>query len=446
MICRIFLLSDAQLTVVRFSGRCGALKFLDAAQAPLAGIDGLETALAALPPVDGAGERTVLCLPPRALSFRELRLPISDRNKLREVLPLELQGETARDVADLQFDAVPGADGASLAVWTPRAELAAAIRALTAAGREPEIATAALFCWRRLLPPEERGLPVALCDGSAVAVFRNGAPLFARALTGLDPRADLAETLAVLEASPGITPSRLYLFGAAAAWCAPDGGLAGTTVPVAALPLSGFLAGTFGNQDQDARNLASAAAVAGDLAADSGGLVDFRSGPLATTIAREQLRRSLRLTSVLAGMLVLLLFGRLGLRWQLARRDLDSLEASIRAIYREALPKRTPVDPVAELRVEVKRLAGETSRGNLLGFLKSAAEAKGPDVGGIYEVELDRDLVRLKGEARSVQAVDGFRGRLNAPGVGSFEGSEIRTKGDGGVVFTLQGKLRGGAP
>ena len=38
--------------------------------------------------------------------MREIELPISDRRKVRDILPLELKGETAVDTDELVFDAL----------------------------------------------------------------------------------------------------------------------------------------------------------------------------------------------------------------------------------------------------------------------------------------------------------------------------------------------------
>ena len=53
-----------------------------------------------------AGEELIiLALPSSILFLRELELPIVDRRRLREVVPLELTGETALESDELAFDA-----------------------------------------------------------------------------------------------------------------------------------------------------------------------------------------------------------------------------------------------------------------------------------------------------------------------------------------------------
>ena len=58
---------------------------------------------------------------------------------------------------------------------------------------------------------------------------------------------------------------------------------------------------------------------------------------------------------------------------------------SIRSIYREVFPSRKkPVDEVAELRSEIKKLGGGGATGTLLSSLKKLADIKGADVTALF--------------------------------------------------------------
>ncbi|HYS43507.1 MAG TPA: hypothetical protein VEM32_05950 [Geobacteraceae bacterium] len=94
-----------------------------------------------------AEEKVVLAIPPSRLFMREVELQLTDRRKVREVLPLEMKGETAVDADELVFDALPLAGGRFLAIWGKREEIAKEIGAMTGEGMEPEIVTASLFHW-----------------------------------------------------------------------------------------------------------------------------------------------------------------------------------------------------------------------------------------------------------------------------------------------------------
>ena len=149
--------------------------------------------------------RVILALPTVAVSFREVTLPLTDRQKVRQVLPLELKGETALDSDELVFDALPLADGKMLAAWMKRAEVAGWIESLAGAGLEPEVVTVGIAGWGALLPAEARTGVAAIADGEGVAVYRDGTPLFLRSLGTAGDGSELRRTLAALELGKGKT-------------------------------------------------------------------------------------------------------------------------------------------------------------------------------------------------------------------------------------------------
>ena len=96
---------------VRFLKKGGAFFFQGAKRSKLED-DGSLSSLLQDVAADEAGEQKIfLSLDAENIFFRELLLPITDRRKQREVLPLELKGETAMDVEKLVFDSLPLADG-----------------------------------------------------------------------------------------------------------------------------------------------------------------------------------------------------------------------------------------------------------------------------------------------------------------------------------------------
>lgn len=423
--------TGAELVASRFLLRRGEFILQGMERRAAAGEHDLGEALRELAPPEN-DSRIVFSLPLAHFFSRELELPIRERRKLREVLPLELRGETVLETEDLVFDGVPLADGKVLAVWGRRKELATLIAGATAAGFEPEVVTAAPLCWQQLLPEGEGGTQ-AFADGTALALFRDGIPLFFRPLAGAE---EIDRTLAALEIGRGITVDRLWLLGPLAG----GAGEGGSGLP---LPTDGPLAAAFGGDARSAREGASAFAVARAVAA--GEATDFRSGELAYTKGREQALKRLRIPALLAGLLVLLLIADAAVRYSLVKRDLASLDASITAIYRELFPGRKKgADPVAEVRAEIRKLGTGSGSSTVLVTLKKLAEAKGDDITGLYEVEIDGTQVRAKGDARSTQAVTDFKNRL-AGAFASAEMGQITSKPDGSVSFTLKAGLKEGA-
>ncbi|BDV44775.1 type II secretion system protein GspL [Geotalea uraniireducens] len=422
------------IAVSRFLRQRGELVFQGEENREVATDSELPDLLGELVPPAAADARVIWALPFSQLFSRELDMELRDRRKLREILPIELRGETALESDELVFDGLPLASDAVLALWGRKHDLATAIRIGTEAGAEPEAVTASPLHWQLLLPDADRTGTVALCDGTALAVYRDGEPLFFRPLPGGVDEID--RTLASLEIGKGITIDRLYLHGALAPSDMPAAG----TTPIAPLPLTGALAAAFGDDEATARRRAGAWALAEALHADT--IISFRSGDLAYTKGRERLKRQLRLPAILALLLLVLLAADSGLRYTLVKRDLASLNASIGAIYHELFPTRKKsVDEVAELRAEIRKLGAASARSAVLDTMKKLAEAKGNDISGLYEVEIDGSQLRVKGDARSAQAVSDFKNRL-AGFVSGTELGPITSKPDGSVTFSIRGSIK----
>ncbi|MCM2357236.1 MAG: type II secretion system protein GspL [Geobacteraceae bacterium] len=435
-------LSADEALFARFRKRGRELVFVEGSRHPL---DADHSLAALLPEIRAKGkeeERIVLAIPPSLLFMREVELPISERRKAREVLPLEMKGETALDTDELVFDAIP-LEGKFLAVWGRKSEIAAEIRGLAGEGMEPEIVTASLFHWHLLLPEKGDPAPVAVTDGEALAVYQNGAPLYFRPLGRGELTAEVARTLAALEIAKGVRVDRVLLHGKAARQAAagalpeaPEG------LSFAILPVAAGLAASFPADPAAALDLAGAYALARALGSEEP--VDFRRGELAYTAGMVKARRKLRLSIGLAAAVVVLLCAEVGLRYFLVKRDLASLDNSISTLYREVFPTRKKaVDEVAELRSEIKRLGGPGAASSPLPVLKRLAELKGDDVTGIYEAEIEGGEVRLKGDARSVQGANDFKARA----AGVFAGAElgeIKSRPDGSVTFSFRATMKGG--
>jgi general secretion pathway protein L len=436
-------LSADEAIFARFRKKGRALYFLEASRHPLDEEHSLATLLAGVAANGTAEDKIILALPPAHFFMREVDVSFTDRRKVRELLPLEMKGETAVDSEELIFDALPLEGGKFLAIWGKRTVVAEYIRIMADAGMEPEIVTAALFYWHILLPKQEDSVPIALTDGEALAVYHNGLAVFFRPLSGGNSIAEVAQTLAALEIGKGIKVERVLLHGNAARQaadsfpCDAQGELSFTTLPV-----SGELAATFPADQTAALDLAGTFALA--RACSSPEPVNLRRGALAYTAGGEKARKKLRLAMFLAAAIIVLLFAEVGLRYYLVTKDLASLNNSITAIYREVFPARKKaVDEVAELRSELKRLGSAGAEYPLISVLKTLAELKGDDVTGIFEAEIEGGQLRLKGDARSVQGANDFKTRAAAVFSGAELG-EIKSRPDGSVVFSFKATLKGG--
>jgi len=423
MFITVIQISGKEATFARFSRQRSQLLFLEGVRHPLE--EASLSELLAPWKEKSRGDRIILSLPASHFTIREVELPIAERRKAREILPLELKGETALESEEIIFEALPLTSGSYAALWSSRTRLAPMIAMLADAGLDPEVVTSPLFTWKQLLFAADH-TTCALTDGEAVALFREGTPMHLRGLPASGENR-IATTLAAVELAKGITVEQIFAFSG----CDPDT----LEIGAAPLPITPALSACFPADAAAARDLASACAAAMELA--GGDPVNFRRGPLTYVRRQLELRRKLRFTAILAAAVVMLLFAEAGVRYYLLQKDISSVETSIRRIYSEAFPKRTkPVDEVAELKAEIRRL-GSSSSQTVLASLKKLADAKGEEVTDLYEIDMDGSQLSGKGIARSIQAVNDFKAKCS-PLFGGFEVSEIKSRPDGSTGFSFR--------
>ena len=429
----IIKLEDTRVTAARFqiTGRSsslgGATSFVRSGENPLSAIarqiaEGI-----------GGSPRVVLCLSPCLFAQRVVELPLTDLRKVREVLPSQLQGEMVLSAEDVVFDALPAAGGRYLAVWAKKTEIARAIELFKTAGIEPHIVTSDPFSWN-MLPGITADAIVS--DGNNLVVVAEGRVSYVRAFEDGDVVAQAAATLSALGLSGVTLPSRLIIFGERADTFASAENLA---LQVDWLELPTQVAPLF-RTDDVFQGLASLYAAA--CSCHAGVAINFRRGDLAWTTGDARHRKKLFLTLILAVILVILLFVSKGLQYRAARADVSSLNTSISTVYREIFPGRTKaVDELSEVKGEVKKLAGGESARGALDVFKLLAAAKGTSINGLYEAELEGRTLRLKGDARSSQAVNEFKTALAAVTT-TIELGEIKSRPDGTVTFSLSATIK----
>jgi len=420
-----------RVLAARFGVAGTSLSFSGAAEFPLSAEQTLSAVAGRIAAGSAGSPRIVLCLQPALFAQRTVEVPLDNLRKVREVLPGQLQGEIALPVEEAVFDALPVGNKRYLALWARKADLGQAIDTFREAGCEPHVVTAVPFAWS-FLP--ECPADAVVCDGSALVIVSEDRVTFARPLGAAEPDKEIAATLAALELSGATLPPRLLLFGEQSAGLA-----AAPSLPSERLRMPDALAPLF-KTDETYQQLAGLLAVA--RACQAGALPDFRRLELAWTAGDAVVRRKLTVTAALAAVAVILLFVSQGLQYRAAKTDLASLDKSIAAIYREIFPGRPKaVDEVAEIKGEIRKLAGPEEGNSILDVLKRLAEAKGATINGLYETELEGGSLRVKGDARSAQAVNEFKAAL-APFMATVELGEVKSRPDGSVTFTLAGTLK----
>lgn len=379
--------------------------------------------------------RVVLCLSPVLFAQRMVSLPFNDLRKVREVLPAHLQGGIALPVEDLALEGMPVGEGTFLALWARKSDISAAIAEFREGGIEPQIVSSRPFgsAWLPGVPAD-----CLVCDGSTLALMREGRLAYFRAFNADVTVAMLSATLSALELSGVALPLRLCLIGPGARLLDAGGTL---PLPAETVDMPAELAPLF-KDNETFQQLAGLYAVA--RACHAGNLPDFRRGELSWTVGDAKQRRRLILTGILAASVLILLFVNEGLQYRAAAADLASLNRSIAEIYRGVFPTRTKaVDELAEVKAEIRKLAGIENSHRYLEVLKKLADVKGNSINGLFEAELEGRNLRLKGDARSAQAVNEFRAAL-APLLDASELGEVKSRPDGTVSFALTGTLKEG--
>lgn len=427
---------EKQLTVAHFGMSRRSAELIGAAVIELDEDRSLSDAVRSLAEKITGAPRVVLCLSPSIFAQRTISLPFNDVRRLHEVLPAHLQGDIALPVEELTLGVMAAGEGRFLALWALKKEIGSAIETFRDAGIEPQIVSSHPFALAEL-----PGLPAdcAVCDGTTLALLTAGRLSYFRTFNSEITPDSITATLSALELSGTPLPPRLVLIGAGT-----DGLFDNSDVlplPVEMLcapPETGHL---FRNDDAF-QQLGGLYAVA--KAGYGGTLPDFRQGELAWTAGDASLRRKAMLSGVLSLIVIMLLFVGKGFQYRAASIDLASLNKSIAAIYREIFPNRAKaVDEISEVKGEIRKLSGIDSSASFLDILKKMAEAKGSTINGLYEAELEGRNIRIKGDARSAQAVNEFKAAL-APLLTISELGEVKSRPDGTVSFALTGTLKEG--
>jgi general secretion pathway protein L len=426
---------EKQLTVAHFGVSRRSTELIGAAVIELNEERSLADAVKQIAEKMAGSPRVVLCLPPELFAQRSISLPFNDLRKVREVLPAHLQGDIALPVEELALGVIPAGEGQFLALWARKSDILAAIEQFREAGIEPQVVTSLPFAMAQLpgVPPD-----CAVCDASTLALLRGGRLTYFRAFTSAVTASMIAATLSALELSGEALPRRLCLIGPMADGLADVDAL---PLPVEAVEVPAELGHLFKN-DETFQQLAGLYAVA--RASFAGTLPDFRQGELAWTAGDAKQRKKLLLAGILTLTVIVLLFVNKGLQYRAAAADISSLNKSIASIYHDIFPARAKaVDEISEVKGEIKKLAGVESSSNYLDIMKKLAEAKGNSINGLYEAELDGRSLRIKGDARSAQAVNEFKAAI-APLLATAELGEVKSRPDGTVGFILTGTLKEG--
>lgn len=430
----ILQVEESRLTVAHFGVSRRSTELIGAASLELNEEQSLADAVQHIAEKMTGSPRIILCVPPVLFAQRTIALPLTDLRKVREVLPTQLQGDIAQPIEDLAFGVLPSGEGRFLALWARKGDVSSVIEQFREFGMDPQVISSLPFAVTEL-----PGIPAdcAIFDGSSLSIVTEGKLTYWRTFASGVSSAMITATLSALELSGEALPSRLCLTGSGVNSFSDDS----LPLPVEIISVPPDLGHLFKNDDTF-QQLAGLYAVA--RASHAGTLPNFRQGELAWTAGDARLRKKLLLTAILAITVIVLLFVYKGLQYRAAAADVSSLNTSIAALYREVFPTRAKaVDEISEIKGEIRKLAGVEGSSGYLDILKKLAEAKGNSINSLFEAELEGRNLRIKGDARSAQAVNDFKTAL-APLLATAELGEVKSRPNGMVTFSLTGTLKEG--
>ena len=391
------------------------------------------------------------------VSHRILRLPFSDPGRLAATVPFELESQVPFELDDslITFTVLRRDPGGAevLAAIAARDDVRSHLEELKSAGLDPAvvdvggIATAGLvrLTLRDALVIEPRS------DGG-IALLRHGRLEGFHAIdaeSGADLEGEVRWSALALGAASGGGSSRLEasetldslppLVVAGVLGNGLPGRLGGTVTPLdRAVPAWATPAGAEGMR-----------AVA--LAARAAGLVDlgvnFRTGEFLYHAPSEEAQRQLRLTLILAAVVVLLALASFGLRVVEKRAELAELRQGIQDAVAGVIPGAAPGTERVRLQGAVEGLqrrlgllgGSAEEHGAILDLLREitrAVPAGTPFV--IEEMTVDEQGVRMRARTDTYESVDVVRRALEAvPALGSPDVRDVKTGVDGKVEFRV---------
>lgn len=243
---------------------------------------------------------------------------------------------------------------------------------------------------------------------------------------------EVEQTFLSLEKTVKVRPSRLIVSGLTTHWpCAVD--TLGTALGLAAEvmpPLNGIDLGDF------------VPLVGCAIQSVQGGGLDLRTGDYAFTRAIELVRGKLMFTGTLALILVLLIVGGNAIAYLTKARENARLKDEIETLFQEAFPNEPMVDPAQQMQAELRKLRRQAEQGpgiTVVDTLKSISQAVSPEMSfQIIEFHKDATGYRIKAETNSYENVETIKDAIaKLPGMRKVDVPTSQTKATGGIVFEL---------
>jgi type II secretory pathway component PulL len=171
--------------------------------------------------------------------------------------------------------------------------------------------------------------------------------------------------------------------------------------------------------------------------------LNLRTGPFAYTKDAEKLKKGIKLTAILLVLLVLVINVDLAFRLISAQEEASSMRKEMRNMYAGLFPADKKIaDEIYQMKSHIKELKerGEVITGlDPLQFMLELSQRTMPGV-KFDEINLDREIVTIKGEAVAMDRVDDIKTRLSEF-MTDASVSDIKTSVEGKIRFTVIAKV-----
>jgi type II secretory pathway component PulL len=180
-------------------------------------------------------------------------------------------------------------------------------------------------------------------------------------------------------------------------------------------------------------------AAMGELTAPT---LNLRTGPFAYTRESKKIRKTLRVTAFLLLFLALAVNGDLLLRFASAKNELASVKKEMRAMYSALFPgEKRVADEIYQMKSHMKEIRDRGTAVSGISPLRLLSELSREkmEAARLDEIRFEGGLITLKGEASSMEAMNGVKARLSGF-LKDVSLPDMKPSADGKVRFTIVAK------
>ncbi len=367
-------------------------------------------------------------LPADSITIRIMTLPFSDKKRVEEIIPFEVEDTLIKGASEMLTGAIPLADGKTMAVVIEKDILRWYLDIFEELKIDPVWIGVSLFSKDQLLKDIYDGNETAaFLDSDSVVVLKDKMPLFFKTIKD---DMDLRLTLASLD-QEGIDIKSFY--------CTEGMAEKLNKLEKEAIPLDQYQNGETGVH-----------ALAAHSNKGFKGSINFRKGEFSSTGEIKAAIKGIKTAVVLLAFLIGLWGGHLYLQYKTLNKEMATTKGELSAAYRKLFPEdSTIVDALYQLEVRFKGLRERKNvvgRGiNVLEILRELSETTdNKDKIRLYQLQIHGEKITAKGETDSFEGANRFKDALS--NLHSFEEiilTDVKIMAGGGVNFLISFTAKG---